>query len=107
MTTPTGDQLVASIEALRADSGTWFEMADALRSAASNAAGLGLGPFHFTGLGHLLGLDAVYEDFQQAIVTLLEQGSANFEKVGGALRLAADAYEQDEIDNVHRLRNIY
>ncbi|MFI7577779.1 hypothetical protein [Micromonospora sp. NPDC049497] len=107
MTTPTGEQLVASIEALHTDAGRWYEMADQLEAAAEDAAGLVLSTFHFSGLGHLLGIDGLYEEFQQAVVALLRQGATNFESVGGALRAAAEGYQQDEVDNLHRLRNIY
>jgi hypothetical protein len=107
MTTPTGEQVEVAIQALRDDAHRWLDMGDQLRAAASAGEGLDLNAFHFSGLGHLLGVDEMYRQVQQTIVTLLRQGAANFDDVAGALRDAADGYEQDEYDTVHRMRNIY
>lgn len=107
MTTPTGEQVTASIQALRTDAARWTELCGELRTVAGTAAGLGLSSFHFSGLGHLLGIDSLYTEIQQRIVTLLNQGADNFDNIGGALRTAADGYEQDEQNAVHRMRNIY
>lgn len=107
MTTPTGEQVEVSIQALRDDARRWLDMADQLRDAATAGERLDLNAFHFTGLGHLLGIDELYNQVQQAIVTLLHQGSSNFDEVATALKAAADGYEQDEYDNVHRMKNIY
>lgn len=107
MTTPTGAQVEVSIRALRDDAQRWLGMADQLRAAADAGDGLDLNAFHFTGLGHLIGIDDLYNQVQLTIVTLLRQGASNFDSVAGALKAAADGYEQDERDTVHRMRNIY
>lgn len=107
MTNPTGEQVTAAIGALRKDAAKWIDMADQMDAAAQAAAGLGLSARHFTGLGHLMGLDTLYTEVQDTIVTLLRQGSANFDAVAAALKMAADGYEQDEVAAVHRMRNIY
>jgi hypothetical protein len=107
VTAPSGEQIAAAIDALRMDAGEWVEMADQMEAAANAAAGLGLGTFHFSGLGHLLGIDEIYQDLQETIITLLKQGSVNLDNVAAALKTAADSYEQEDQDAVHRLRNIY
>lgn len=107
MTAPSDEQITVAIDALHADAAKWIAMADELQAAAANAAGLGLGPFQFSGLGHLLGIDKIYADLQETIVTLLKQGSSNFENVAAALRTAADGYSRDEQAAVHRMKNIY
>lgn len=107
MTTPTGEEVQASIEALRRDARVWSELAAEVDAARQVARGLTLSAFEFSGLGHLAGLDSSYNDLQQRMVDLLQQGSANFDRVAGALRQAADAYERDEENAVHRLQNIY
>lgn len=107
MTTPTSGEVRASIEALRQDARVWSGMAAEVDAIGQVARGLTLSPFEFSGLGHLAGLDEIYRALQQRVVDLLHQGSANFDNVSGALRQAADAYERDEENAVHRLRNVY
>jgi hypothetical protein len=107
LTTPTGDEVQASIEALHQDAGVWSEMAGQLDTFGQVARGLTLSSFEFSGLGHLAGLDAVYAQLQQRMVALLAQGSTNFDNVAAALHTSADAYEQDERNAVHRLKNVY
>lgn len=107
MTAPTKEQVEVAVQALRDDAQRWLDMADTMRSAASAGARLDLNAFHFSVLGHLLGIDSLYNQVQQTIVTLLGQGASNFESVAGALKAAADGYEEDERDAVHRMKNIY
>jgi len=38
---------------------------------------------------------------------LLNEGAENLNDLAGALRAAADGYEQDEINTVHRMTGIY
>lgn len=107
MTAPTGDEIQASIDALRQDARVWSDMAAEMDTALGAARGLTLSAFEFSGLGHLVGLDRVYDALQQRVVDLLRQGSGNFDSVADALRQAADAYERDEENAVHRLHNVY
>lgn len=107
MTSPTGDEVRASIEALRQDAAVWSGMAAELESVGGVARGLTLSAFDFSGLGHLAGLDEIYNELQERVVGLLGQGSANFDGIAGALRQAADGYERDEENAVHRLKNVY
>src|SRR5690349_7631092 len=107
MTTPTGDEVEASIQALHQDAGAWSDMATQLDSFGQVARGLTLSSFEFSGLGHLAGLDAIYAQLQERVVSLLDQGSTNFDNVAVALHKSADDYDRDERNAVHRLKNVY
>lgn len=107
MTNPTGPELEVAIDAIHAEAGQWADMAVQIQGMASVARGLSLGAFHFSGLGHLAGIEEVYGDVQDRIAGLLQEASDNFDGVADALKKAADDYETDESNAVHRLKNIY
>jgi hypothetical protein len=107
MTTPTGDEVEASIQALHQDAGVWSGMATELDSMGQAARGLTLSAFEFSGLGHLAGLDEIYAQLQARVASLLDQGSTNFDNIAVALHKSADDYDRDERDAVHRLKNVY
>lgn len=104
---PTGQQIKVAIEALRKDASTWDAASDDLREAARVGARLDLSPLHFSYIGDKLGLTEVYQQLQQRVCRLLTEGVDNFTAMAAALRSAADGYEQDERDAVHRLTDIY
>jgi hypothetical protein len=98
---------MAAIEALRKDEGTWDEASDELREAAAVAARLELSALHFSYLADKLGLTEVYQRLQERLQQLLLEGADNFTALSGAMRAAADGYEQDEVNTVHRMTGIY
>ncbi|MFI7540158.1 hypothetical protein [Actinoplanes sp. NPDC049599] len=104
---PTDQQIQAAVQALRKDADTWAAGSDKLVDAAAVAARLELSALHFSYIADQLGLTEVYQQLQQRLATLLNEGAANFTALSGALRDAADGYEQDEINAVHRLTGIY
>lgn len=107
MTSPTGDELQASVQALHQDAGVWSGMATQLDSFVQTARGLSLSSFEFSGLGHLAGLDEIYATLQERVVSLLGEGSRNFDAIATALHTSADDYDRDERNAVHRLKNVY
>lgn len=107
MSEPTAEQLEAAIEAISSEAGLWRDMSTQVATMASVADGLTLNAFHFSGLGHLAGMEDVYRDLQQRIAMLLRQGATNMGNTADALKQAADGYQQDEDDAVHRMKNIY
>ena len=107
MTTPTGDEVEASIQALHRDAGVWAGMATQLDSFGQVARGLSLSSFEFSGLGHLAGLDDIYAQLQERVISLLDQGSSNFDNIATALHKSADDYDRDERNAVHRMKNVY
>jgi hypothetical protein len=104
---PNEQQVKAAIQALRTDAGTWDDASDDLRAAAQVAARLELSALHFSYLADKLGLTEVYQQLQERLVLLLGEGSQNLTALAGALRAAADGYEQDETNTVHRMTGIY
>ena len=107
MPPPSEQQIKAAIEALRKDAATWDAGSAELRDAAMVAGRLELSALHFSYLADQLGLTEVYQQLQQRLYHLLNQGSDNFVELAGALRAAADGYEQDEANTVHRMTGIY
>jgi hypothetical protein len=104
---PTEQQIKAAIQTLRKDADTWAAGKDNLVDAAAVAARLELSALHFSYIADQLGLAEVYQQLQQRLYTLLNEGAANFLALSTALRDAADGYEQDEINAVHRMTGIY
>lgn len=107
MTNPGKEQVEVAVEALYTDARTWADMADDLTAMRQVAEGLTLSPFHFSGLACLIGLDSLYGELQQRMVSLLREGSTNFEGIGKALRVSADNYARDEEEGLHLMNNIY
>ncbi|MBY8874268.1 hypothetical protein K7640_20775 [Micromonospora sp. PLK6-60] len=107
MPPPGPEKLKASIEALRRDATVWDDSGDILRDAAQVAARLDLAALHFSYIGDKVGLVDLYRQLQDRLIRLLGEGSATCETVAVSLRNAADGYERDEADAVHRLNNIY
>jgi hypothetical protein len=104
---PTEGQINVAIEALRTDAAMWDAGGDDLREAARVAGRLDLEALHFSYLGDKIGLVDVYQQLQDKMIRLLNQGGDTFEALGTALRSAADGYEQDEANGVHRANSIY
>jgi len=104
---PTEQQIQAAIQALREDAATWAAGKDKLVDAAAVAARLELSALHFSYIADQLGLAEVYQQLQQRLYTLLNEGAANFLALSTALNDAADGYERDEINAVHRMTGIY
>ncbi|RKN44318.1 hypothetical protein [Micromonospora endolithica] len=107
MPPPGEGKLRVSIEALRKDAAVWDDSGDIMRSAAQVAARLDLAALHFSYVGDKVGLVELYQQLQDRLIRLLSQGSETCETVATSLRNAADGYERDEADAVHRLNNIY
>ena len=104
---PSEQQVKAAIQALREDGETLAAGSDALRGAATVAARLELSAVHFSYLADQLGFTEVYQQLQQRVHRLLHEGADNFTALSAALKDAADGYEQDEINAVHRMTGIY
>jgi len=107
MTSPTGPEVQAAISAIHGEAGVWADMATQIDAMAQAARGFTLGAFHFSALGHLAGMEEAYTDLQERIASLLQQASDNFDNVAGALKKAADDYQRDENNAVHRMKNVY
>ncbi|GIM97537.1 hypothetical protein Ato02nite_093300 [Paractinoplanes toevensis] len=107
MPPPDKQQVMAAIDALRKDASTWDAGAAELRDAAGAAGQLQLSAMHFSYLADQLGLTETYQQLQHRLYRLLNEGADNLTELAGALRAAADGYEQDEANAVHRMTGIY
>ncbi|RAO08409.1 hypothetical protein GUI43_04058 [Micromonospora noduli] len=107
MPPPSPQKLTVSIGKLREDAAVWDDAGDIMRDAAQVAARLELAALHFSYIGDQIGLVDVYQQLQDRLIRLLTEGSHTFETIAMSLRHAADGYERDEADGVHRLNNIY
>lgn len=107
MTQPDPQQIAAALDAMRGDAAMWKDMAGEMRSAAGVADRLDLTKLHFSKLGDMLGMVDLYRDVQDRMVQLINQGADNFDATAAALTTAADGYDKDERDSVHRFTGIY
>jgi hypothetical protein len=107
VTQPDPQQIAAALDAMRGDATMWREMAGEMRSAAAVADRLDLTKLHFSKLGEMLGMVDLYRDVQDRMIQLMNQGADNFDATATALNTAADGYDKDERDNVHRFTGIY
>jgi hypothetical protein len=106
-TPPTGEEVAVAIGALRRDAAEWLEWADSLARAAAVAADLSLTANDMCALSQLCGLPDLYARVQQRTAELAAHGAQGFTAVAGALTAAADGYEADERNAVHRLRGTW
>jgi hypothetical protein len=107
VTQPSSQQIAAALDAMRSDARMWNEMAGEMRAAAGVADRLDLTKLHFSKLGDMLGMVDLYRGVQDRMIELMNQGADNFEATAAALTTAANGYEKDEQDNVHRFTGIY
>jgi hypothetical protein len=91
-----------ALPALRRDAGEWRKSGDALTLAANDAATHTFAPGDFSYFGEVAGLYEIYSKLQTKVVRLLNEGATQFHAIGGALDSAANQYEQDENNAVHR-----
>jgi hypothetical protein len=104
---PSNEQVRVAIESLRQDAAMWTGMASELREAGRVADRLDLQALHFSYIADKLGMTELYHDLQNLMGQYLAQGAENFDSLAQALRSAADGYEEDERNAVHRIRTIY
>lgn len=93
---PTRDEVAVAVAALRTDARMWLDMADEVRAAARIGERLDLTALHFSYLGDKAGLTETYREVQDTLVRLLNEGGSAFDALAGALRAAADGYEDDD-----------
>jgi hypothetical protein len=107
VTEPSQGQIDVAIEALRDDAQKWRAAAGDLEIAAGVAGQMDLQAFHFSYVGDKVGVTDAYRALQDKLIDLLNGGAANFRSVAQALNLAADGYQQDDRNAVHRLKNVW
>ncbi|AHI00449.1 hypothetical protein GCM10010174_64630 [Kutzneria viridogrisea] len=105
--TPTADQVSVALDALRSDASTWDAAGDGLDGPTSTLGGLALGPEQVSMWAADAGLDRTYNEAREQLASVIAQAAENFHAVAAALRTAATIYEQEEQQNLHRLKGVY
>jgi hypothetical protein len=106
MAPPTHDEVKVACAALRSDATKWTTASDDMTAASGAAANLvlGLEAFGFAAQSH--GLTEAYAALQSRIAHLLTGADGEFDKIAGALRTAADAYESEDAAGAHAMNSI-
>jgi hypothetical protein len=104
---PTDEEIRVAIAALRSDAGEWHDWAGALARASTVVYELGLSVNDMCALSGVVGLPETYAALRHQAQMLAVQGAQRFTQVADALVAAADGYERDERDAVHRLRGVW
>jgi len=107
VTAPSKGTIDVALQALREDAELWRGMAGEIEVAARVAGEMDFQAFHFSYIADLIGVTESYQQVQEKLIQLLGDGAANFRNVAQALNTAADGYEQDERNAVHRLKNVW
>ncbi|HZM74381.1 MAG TPA: hypothetical protein VFC19_01565 [Candidatus Limnocylindrales bacterium] len=63
--------------------------------------------FHFSYIGDKIGVTETYRLLQEKLIDLLNDGAVNFRSVAQALNIAANGYQEEDRNAVHRLKNIW
>lgn len=104
---PTGDEYEVALEALRDDAAVWSDTATVLDDANTAAKTLLLESSEFSWAGDLAGLPDVYRELKDKVVDLLAQGRDASNSVSDQLLAAADMYENEEEEGVHRMNGVW
>ncbi|MFD0782911.1 WXG100 family type VII secretion target [Micromonospora azadirachtae] len=104
---PSPETVRVAISELRSDGIKWRDAADQLRATAEVARTLHLGPFEFSAPADWVGLSQVYQELHARMTELLNDGVTALDAMGNALVAAADGYEEEDIQNMHRIRGVW
>lgn len=107
MAPPAQETITAGIAALRDDAAAWLGCAAALAAAAGATAATTLDGAQWSAMGDVTGLTGTYDELRRHVATLLGEGARAGTATAAALGEAAEGYERDERDAVHRLRGIW
>jgi hypothetical protein len=93
-----------AVAALRSDADIWDGAANDLDAPGQAIGLLGLGPRDVSMYGVDKGIDTTYAGAQSALLNMMQQAVHNFHDLAGALRQAADLYDQTEADHQQRIQ---
>jgi hypothetical protein len=96
--------LKTAVTALRSDAGTWDNAGQAVDGPKQAIGGLGLTPSDVMMYGVDKGIDKTYASAQNALASMLGQAIENFHSLAGALRHAADMYDETEAAHQQRIQ---
>lgn len=104
---PASEQLRVAIARLRADARMWRTMAATAGTARVAGTGLDLGEPQLSWASRQAGLLDTYREARHKTLRLLDEAERSLDAIGAALDRAADGYERDERDAVHRINDVY
>jgi hypothetical protein len=104
---PTDEEIRVAIAALRSDADDWREWAGTLRRVSTVVDQLGLSVNDMCALSAVVDLPETYAALRRQARMLAVQGELRFTDVADALVAAAEGYERDERNAVHRLRGVW
>ncbi|MFC0528524.1 hypothetical protein [Phytohabitans kaempferiae] len=104
---PTDEEIRVALAALRSDAAQWREWAGTLARASTVVDQLDLSVNDMCALSGVVGLPETYSALRHHAQVLAAQGMLRFAEVADALTAAAEGYERDERDAVHRLRGVW
>jgi hypothetical protein len=107
MAGPSQQQIDVAIQTLRDDAQKWRFAGGELEIAAKVAAEMDFQAFHFSYIGDKIGVTEAYRNLQDKLIDLLNGGATNFRSVASALTMAADGYQEDDRNAVHRMKNVW
>jgi hypothetical protein len=93
-----------AVAALRSDADIWDGAAKDLDAPMRAIGSLGLTGRDVSMYGVDKGIDTTYATAQSALEDMLKQAAQNFYNLAGALRHAADMYDQTEADHQQRIQ---
>lgn len=94
----------AAVGALRSDAGIWDGAGQDVEAPKQAIGSLGLTGHDVSMYGVDKGIDTTYTGAQSALENMLGQAAQNFHDLAGALRHAADMYDQTEADHQQRIQ---
>lgn len=104
MPPPSKGQIEVATDSLRSEAGIWDEQSDQLGKIVVRANGLRLDRLE-AGIFQLV--VAAYSQVVDQVSGRSREGQQRMTEVGSALTKAAITYEQEEQENLHRLKNLY
>jgi hypothetical protein len=107
MAPPNKEMVAAAIDELRKDGARWRAAAEELHAAKDEASRLFLGGFEFSAPADWVGLTEVYQELHHKMTRLLDEGASTLNAMATALFTAADGYDEDEQNAVHRMRGVW
>jgi hypothetical protein len=104
---PNKETVTAAIDELRKNGARWRAAAEELHAAKNQANRLSLGQFEFSAPADWVGVTDVYRELHDKLTRLLDEGASTLDAMAMALFTAADGYDEDERNAVHRMRSVW
>jgi hypothetical protein len=104
---PTEEEIRVAVAALRSDAQQWRDWATTLARVSTVVDELELSVSDMCALSAVVNLPETYATIRHRALALAGQGTLHFAEVADALSAAADGYERDERNAVHRLRGVW